>query len=379
MDFELSKEHLMARGLFRDFARREVLPLARELDENERFPKENIEKLATVGMFGIPYAKKYGGQGAGYLTYALAIEEISAVCASTGIIISAHTSLCGGVLNNSANEQQKLKYLVPLSKGEKLGAFALTEANAGSDVGGVETKAVLEGDEYILNGNKIFITNASVADIYAIFAMTDKEKGTRGLSCFIVEKGTPGFSFGKPEKTMGIKASVTCELIFENVKIPKENLVGKEGQGFSIAMKAIDAGRIGVGAQALGIAQGALNESVKYVKERKQFGKTLASFQNTQFTIADMEVRTQAARCLVYRAACAYDRGEPYSILAAQAKLFASETASWVANKAVQLHGGYGYMRDYNVERMVRDAKTTEIYEGTSEIMRMVISGALLR
>jgi len=379
MDFELSKEHLMAKGLFREVAEREIRPIAKNLDEYERFPEELIEKLAKVGMFGIPYPKKYGGQGADYLAYALGVEEISAVCASTGIIISAHTSLCGGVLYNAGNEEQKLKYLVPLSKGEKLGAYGLTEANAGSDAAGIQTKAVLVGDEYVINGNKIFITNGSAADIYAVFAMTDKTKGTRGLSCFIVEKGTPGFSFGKPEKTMGIRGSVTCELVFENVKVPKENLVGKEGQGFSIAMKALDGGRIGVAAQALGIAQGALNETIAYVKERRQFGRAIASFQNTQFSLADMEVRIQAARYLTYKAACDYDNKKPYNISAAKAKLFASETASWAANRAVQMHGGYGYTRDYNVERMVRDAKTTEIYEGTSEVMRMVIGGALLR
>lgn len=379
MDFVLSKEHQMAQTLFRDFAEKEVKPLAHEIDETERFPKETVEKLAKVGMLGIPYDKKYGGQGADYLTYALAMEAVSACCGSTGIIMSVHTSLCCGVLNAFGTEEQKQKYLVSLAKGEYLGAFGLTEPSAGTDAAGAQTKAVLDGDHYIINGSKIFITNSGIADVYTIFAMTDKSKGARGLSCFIIEKNTPGFSVGKPELKMGIRASVACELIFDNVRIPKENLVGAEGRGFGIAMKALDGGRIGIAAQALGLAQGALDEVVAYVKERKQFGKPLSTLQNTQFTLADMEARIQAARMLVYKAACTLDAGKPYTVPAATAKLIASETASWVANRAVQLMGGYGYMREFNSERIMRDAKITEIYEGTSEVMRMVISGALLK
>lgn len=379
MDFVLSKEHQMAQTMFRDFAEKEIKPIAHEIDEAERFPLENVRKMGEVGMLGIPYDKKYGGQGAGYLTYALAMEAVSAADGSHGIIMSVHTSLCCGVLNAFGTEEQKMKYLVPLAKGEKLGAFGLTEPSAGTDAAGAQTKAVLDGDEYVINGSKIFITNSGFADVYTIFAMTDKSKGSRGLSCFIIEKDTPGFSVGKPELKMGIRASVACELIFDNVRIPKENMVGKEGKGFGIAMKALDGGRIGIAAQALGLAQGALDEVVAYVKERKQFGKPLSAFQNTQFTLADMEARIQAARLLVYKAACTQDAGQPYTVPAATAKLIASETASWVANRAVQLMGGYGFMREFNSERIMRDAKITEIYEGTSEVMRMVISGALLK
>ena len=379
MDFELSKEHRMAQTLFRDFAKKEIKPIAHEIDESERFPLETVQKMGKIGMLGLPYDKKYGGQGAGYLTYALAMEAVSACDGSHGIIMSVHTSLCCGVLNAFGTEEQKMKYLVPLAKGEYLGAFGLTEPSAGTDAAGTQTKAVLDGDEYVINGSKIFITNSGFADVYTIFAMTDKSKGARGLSCFIIEKDTPGFTVGKPELKMGIRASAACELIFNNVRIPKENMVGMEGKGFGIAMKALDGGRIGIAAQAVGLAQGALEEVVAYVKERKQFGKPLSAFQNTQFTLADMEARIQAARLLVYRAACTQDAGKPYTVPAATAKLIASETASWVANRAVQLMGGYGFMREFNSERIMRDAKITEIYEGTSEVMRMVISGALLK
>lgn len=379
MDFVLSKEHQMAQLLFREFAEKEVEPIAHEIDETERFPEETVKKLSKVGMLGIPFAKEFGGQGADYLTYALAMEAVSSKCGSTGIIMSVHTSLCCGVLNNSGTVEQKQKYLTPLAKGEKLGAFGLTEPSAGTDASGAETTAVLDGDDYILNGSKIFITNSGFADVYTVFAMTDKSKGARGLSCFIIEKDMPGFSVGKPELKMGIRASVACELIFNNVRVPKENLVGREGKGFGIAMKALDGGRIGIAAQAVGIAQGAIDEVVEYVKERKQFNKPLAAFQNTQFTLADMQARVEAARLLVYKAAVTYDSKAPYSVPAATAKLIASETASWVTNRAVQLMGGYGFMREFNVERMMRDAKITEIYEGTSEVMKMVISGALLK
>ncbi|MBP1558062.1 MAG: acyl-CoA dehydrogenase [Oscillospiraceae bacterium] len=379
MNFTLSKEHQLAQNLFREFADKEVAPLAHEIDETERFPVETVEKMKKLGFLGIPYKKEYGGQGCDDLTYVLMMEQLGRVCGSTAIIASVHTSLCCGALNNAGTEEQKQKYLRPLCDGTWLGAFGLTEPSAGTDAAGQCTRAVLDGDEYVLNGSKIFITNSGWADVYVIFAMTDKSQGSRGISAFIVPANTPGFSVGKPELKMGIRASTACELIFENVRIPKENLLGKEGKGFGIAMKALDGGRIGIAAQALGLAQGALDNVIAYVKERKQFGKPLSKLQNTQFTLADMETRVQAARLLVYSAAVAYDQGQPISVKAAQAKLFASETASYVTNRAVQLMGGYGYMREYPVERMMRDAKITEIYEGTSEVMRMVISGQLLK
>lgn len=379
MDFVLSREQEMARKLFEDFAQKEVKPLAQELDEQERFPVETVEKMARYGFLGIPFAKEYGGQGCDTLTYALCVEELSKVCGSTGVIVSAHTSLAAEPIKKFGTAEQIKKYLIPLAKGEKLGAFGLTEANAGTDASGQQTKAVLDGDNYILNGSKIFITNGGVADIYIILAMTDKSKGTKGISAFIVEKGFPGFSIGKKELKMGIRGSSTCELVFENCIVPKENLLGAEGKGFGIAMQTLDGGRIGIAAQALGIAQGAFDETVKYVKERKQFGKPISAFQNTQFQLADMKVQIEAARLLVYSAAMAKDTQKVFSNEAAMAKLFASEVSMAVTTKCVQLMGGYGYTRDYPVERMMRDAKITEIYEGTSEVQRMVISAAVLK
>ncbi|HFL2581631.1 TPA: acyl-CoA dehydrogenase [Clostridioides difficile] len=374
-----SKKYQMLKELYVSFAENEVKPLATELDEEERFPYETVEKMEKAGMMGIPYPKEYGGEGGDTVGYIMAVEELSRVCGTTGVILSAHTSLGSWPIYQYGNEEQKQKFLRPLASGEKLGAFGLTEPNAGTDASGQQTTAVLDGDEYILNGSKIFITNAIAGDIYVVMAMTDKSKGNKGISAFIVEKGTPGFSFGVKEKKMGIRGSATSELIFEDCRIPKENLLGKEGQGFKIAMSTLDGGRIGIAAQALGLAQGALDETVKYVKERVQFGRPLSKFQNTQFQLADMEVKVQAARHLVYQAAINKDLGKPYGVEAAMAKLFAAETAMEVTTKAVQLHGGYGYTRDYPVERMMRDAKITEIYEGTSEVQRMVISGKLLK
>ncbi|MDL2323943.1 acyl-CoA dehydrogenase [Ruminococcaceae bacterium OttesenSCG-928-A16] len=379
MDFALSKEQQMVRGLFRCFAEAEVKPLAQEVDENERFPRETVEKMKNSGFLGIPFLPAYGGQGCDTLSYVLCVEEMSRVCATTGVIVSAHTSLGAEPINKYGTEEQKQKYLVPLAKGEKLGAFGLTEPNAGTDAAGQQTKAVLNGDHYVLNGSKIFITNGGEADIYIIFAMTDKSQGTRGISAFIVEKEFEGFSVGNKEKKMGIRGSATTELVFENCRVPKENLLGKEGKGFSVAMGTLDGGRIGIAAQALGIAQGAFDETVTYVKERKQFGRSLAKFQNTQFRLADMKVKIEATRLLVYKAALAKDSGAPFSEEAAMAKLFAAETAMEVTTQCVQLFGGYGYTRDYPVERMMRDAKITEIYEGTSEVQRMVIAGAVLK
>jgi len=373
--FNLSEEHVQLQQTFREFAENEVKPLAKELDETERFPTETVQKMAEMGMMGLPIPEELGGSGVDQLGYVLAVEELSKVCATTGIILSAHTSLCCWPIMTFGTEEQKEKYLKPLASGQKLGAFALTEPSAGTDASMQKSTAVLDGDHYILNGNKVFITNAGAADVFIVFAMTDKEQGTRGITAFILERDMPGFTMGKPENKMGLRASSTCELVFDNVRVPVENRLGAEGKGFKIAMATLDGGRIGVGAQAVGIAQGAIDEAVKFTKERIQFGRRISQFQNTQFTLADMQTRTDAARMLVWRAAAAEQEGQPYTHLAAMAKLFASETASYVANRAVQLCGGYGYTKDYPVERMMRDAKVTEIYEGTSEVQRMVISG----
>ena len=383
MDFTLSKEHEMARTLFRDFAQKEVKPLAQEVDETEHFPRETAEKMGKLGFLGIPVPKEYGGQGCDPLAYAMCVEELSKVCGTTGVIVSAHTSLCCDPIQTYGTEEQKQKFLIPLAKGEKLGAFGLTEPGAGTDAQGQQTKAVLEGDEWVLNGSKIFITNGKEADVYVIIAVTGiiekRGKKQKEISAFVVEKGTPGFTFGTKEKKMGIRGSATYELIFTDCRIPKENILGKQGEGFKIAMHTLDGGRIGIAAQALGLAEGALERTVEYVKERKQFGRSIAQFQNTQFQLADMATKVQAAQYMVYRAAMAKKTQKSYSVEAAMAKLYAAEVAMEVTTKAVQLHGGYGYIREYDVERMMRDAKITEIYEGTSEVQRMVISGALLK
>jgi len=379
MDFELSKEQAMCRQLFRDFAESEVKPIAGEVDETEKFPRGTVDKMARYGFLGIPFPKELGGQGCDTLTYAICVEELSRVCATTGVIVSAHTSLGAEPIRKYGTNEQKQKYLAPLARGDKLGAFGLTEPGAGTDASGQQTKAVLDGGHYILNGTKIFITNGGEADTYVIFAMTDKSQGNKGISAFIVEKDFPGFSIGKKELKMGIRGSATTELVFENCMVPAENLLGAVGKGFGIAMGTLDGGRIGIAAQALGIAQGAFDETVGYVKERKQFGRPLSAFQNTQFQLADMKARIEAARLLVYKAAVAKDTKDRYSEEAAMAKLFAAETAMAVTTKCVQLYGGYGYTRDYPVERMMRDAKITEIYEGTSEVQRMVIAGAVLK
>lgn len=382
MDFALSKEHEMARTLFRDFAQKEVKPLAQEVDETEVFPRGTVEKMAKAGFLGIPVPKEYGGQGCDPLAYAMCVEELSKVCGTTGVIVSAHTSLCCDPIMTYGTAEQKQKYLPPLAKGEKIGAFGLTEPGAGTDAQGQQTKAVLDGDEWVVNGSKIFITNGKEADVYVIFAVTGtiekRGKLIKEISAFIVEKGTPGFTFGTKEKKMGIRGSSTYELIFTDCRIPKENLLGKEGKGFGIAMHTLDGGRIGIAAQALGLAEGALESTIEYVKERKQFGKPIGAFQNTQFQIADMATKVQAAQLLVYKAAMAKATQKSYSLEAAMAKLYAAEVAMEVTTKAVQLHGGYGYTREYDVERMMRDAKITEIYEGTSEVQRMVISANIM-
>ena len=389
MDFTLSKKHEMARSLFKEFAETEVKPYAQETDETEQFPAETVAKMQKYGFMGIPIEKEFGGQGCDPLTYVMCVEELSKVCATTGVVVSAHTSLCADPIQTYGTPAQKEKYLVPLAKGEKLGAFGLTEPGAGTDAQGVQTKAVLDGDEWVLNGSKCFITNGKVADIYIIIAYTDIVEDKRGrkqkkFSAFIVEKGTPGFSFGTKEKKMGIRGSATYELIFEDCRIPKDNLLGARGKGFPIAMHTLDGGRIGIAAQALGIAEGALERTVEYTKERKQFGRSIAAQQNTQFQLADMATKIEAAKMLVYKAAMKKaqyqaDHKTSYSVEAAMAKLYAAEVAMEVTTKAVQLHGGYGYIREYDVERMMRDAKITEIYEGTSEVQRMVISGNLLK
>ncbi len=383
MDFTLRKEHEMARTLFREFAEKEVKPLAQEVDETEEFPRGTVEKMAENGFLGIPVPKEYGGQGCDPLTYVMCVEELSKVCGTTGVIVSAHTSLCCDPIMTFGTEEQKQKYLVPLAKGEKLGAFGLTEPGAGTDAQGQQTKAVADGDDYIINGSKIFITNGKEADVYVIFAVTGtiekRGRKIKEITSFIVEKGTPGFTFGTKEKKMGIRGSSTYELIFTDCRVPKENMLGKLGQGFKIAMHTLDGGRIGIAAQALGIAEGALERTIAYTKERKQFGKPISALQNTQFQLADMATKVEAAQLLVYKAAMAKATQKEYGFEAAQAKLYAAEVAMEVTTKAVQLHGGYGYTREYDVERMMRDAKITEIYEGTSEVQRMVISAALLK
>jgi butyryl-CoA dehydrogenase len=379
MNFALTKEQEFVRKMVKEFAENEVKPLAAEIDQTERFPMETVEKMARYHMLGIPVSTEFGGAGGDNLSYAITVEELSKVCGSTGVIVSAHTSLCAAPIDAFGTLEQKKKYLIPLAKGEKLGAFGLTEPNAGTDAAGQQTTAVLEGDNYIINGSKIFITNGGVADIFIVFAMTDKSVGTRGITAFIIEKEFPGFSIGKHEDKLGIRASSTTELVFENCIVPKENLLGKVGKGFGIAMKTLDGGRIGIAAQALGIAEGALEEAAKYMKERKQFGKPLSAFQGLQWMMAELDVKVEAAKLLVYKAAWNKDNGLPYAVEAARAKLYASETAMEVTTKAVQIFGGYGYTKEYPVERMMRDAKITEIYEGTSQVQKMVIAANLLK
>ena len=366
--------------MVKDFAETEVKPLAHEIDEQERFPAETVEKMAEIGLLGINVPQELGGAGGDMKMYITAVEQISKACATTGVVLSAHTSLCVAPIMEYGTEEQRKKYIPKLASGEWLGAFGLTEPNAGTDAKNQQTIAVDKGDHYVINGTKIFITNGGKADVYVIFAMTDKSLGLKGITAFIVEASTPGFSIGKKELKMGIRGSSTCELVFENMCVPKTNILGRIGEGYKIAMKTLDGGRIGIAAQALGIAEGALEETIKYVKERKQFGMAISRQQNTQFVIADLATKVQAAKMLVFAAAEAKQKKSPdLSVKAAMAKLFASETAMEVTSKAVQLHGGYGYTREYPVERMMRDAKITEIYEGTSEVQRMVISGSLLR
>jgi alkylation response protein AidB-like acyl-CoA dehydrogenase len=381
MKFELSEEQSLIRETVRDFAEAEIAPSAAQRDEDERFDRELMfDALAELGLTGIIFPEQYDGAGADYISYAIAVEELSRVCASTGVTLSAHISLCANPIYLFGTDEQKERFLAPLARGEKLGAFGLTEPSAGSDAGGTKTTARKDGAEWILNGSKIFITNAGDAEVYVVLARTDKEAAKHhGISAFIVEKGTPGFSFGKKESKMGIRSSPTMEIVFEECRIPAANLLGEEGGGFKVAMKTLDGGRIGIASQALGIAQGALDQAVAYAKERSQFDRPITAFQGVSFQLADMATQTEAARLMVYNAAYRASAGLSYSQASAMAKLMASETAMKVTTQAVQILGGYGYTREFPVERMMRDAKITEIYEGTSEIQRLVIGSALTR
>ncbi|MDR1397088.1 MAG: acyl-CoA dehydrogenase [Desulfarculales bacterium] len=380
MNFELTEDHIMMREMVRDFAETEAAPGSEERDEKEEFPMELWKKCGGLGLTGVTFPEEYDGAGADYISYAITVEELSRVDASLGVTISAHSSLCANPIYIFGTEEQKKKYLAPLARGEKMGAFGLTESMAGSDASGTRTTAVRDGKDYVINGSKIFITNGYYADTYVITAQMDKSKGNKGISAFILEKGTPGFTFGKKEKKMGIRSSATYELVFENVRIPAANLLAQEGQGFKVAMTTLDYGRIGIASQALGIAQGAYEQAMKYAKEREQFGKPISALQAIQFKFADMATSIEAARLLVYQAAfIASEHKIPVSKYAAMAKVFASETANKVTTQAVQILGGYGYTRDYPLERMMRDAKITEIYEGTSEIQRVVIAASILK
>jgi len=379
MQLELNEQQKMIRNMVKEFAEKEVAPIAAELDKKEEYPTKTLEKMAKLGLLGIIIPQEYGGAGLDTISYATVVEEISRKCASTGVITSVHNSLTAWPIMKYGTDLQKKKYLPILAKGEKIGAFAGTEANAGSDLGAMQTTAKLKGNKYIINGSKTFITSGPKAGIIIVFAVTDKAAGPKGLSAFIVESNMKGYKVGSIFEKLGINASLTSELIFEDMEVPKENLLGTEGDGFKIALATLDGGRIGIAAQAVGIAQAALDESINYAKQRQQFGKPIASFQAIQWMIADMATRIEAARYLVYNAAYKKDKGERISKEAAMAKLFASETAMDAVIKAVQIHGGYGYTKEYTVERLFRDAKITEIYEGTSEVQRMVISGSLLK
>jgi len=379
MNFKLSEEHEMIRKMVRDFAKNEVAPTAAVRDEEERFDREIFNKMAELGLTGIPWPEEYGGIGSDYLAYCIAVEELSRVCASIGVTLSAHTSLAGWPIYKFGSEEQKQKYLKPMAQGKSIGGYCLTESGSGSDAGGMNTTAKLVGDEYIINGSKIFITNGGIADYYVAFAMTDPTQKHTGCSAFIVEKDFQGFSVGKKERKLGIRSSPTTEIIFEDCHVPKENLLGVEGEGFKIAMKTLDGGRNGIAAQAVGIAQGALDAAVDYAKERKQFGKPIAAQQGIGFKLADMATGVEAARLLTYQAAWLESAGLPYGKESAMSKLFAGDTAMKVTTEAVQIFGGYGYTKDYPVERFMRDAKITQIYEGTQEIQRLVISRMLTK
>ena len=377
MDFKLTKAQLLQQELFRNFAETEIKPIAKDMDEAEEYSQELVQKLQKIGAFGIPYSREYGGQGADVLTYTLAMEEMSKVDASTGITLSVHTSLCCACINEFGTEEQKQEFLRPLVDGSKVGCYGLTEPNAGTDAAGVQTTADKDGDDYIINGSKMFTTNSGFADTFVVFALTDKSKGPRGMSAFVLDRTMPGISVSDNIERMGIRAASNCAVTYENVRVPASRMLGKEGQGYKIAMTALGGGRIGIGAQSVGIAQGAIDEAMKYVKERKQGGRTINKYQNTQFKLAECQTKVDAARLMGWRAATATDNHQTYAPLAAMCKLFASDVANEVTRVCVQLLGGYGYCREYPVERAMRDAKITEIYEGTSEAMKMIISGSM--
>ena len=379
MDFNLTREQQMVKKMIKEFAETEIAPIAQMIDEEAEFPTETVAKLGELGVMGMPFPQEYGGAGADYIAYIMAIEELSKVCGSHGVIVQTHNALCCWPIFTYGTEAQKRKYLPDLLSGKKLGAFGLTEPNAGTDAAMQQTKAQDKGDHWLLNGSKVFISGGGIAEVYVIMAMTDKSKGTKGISAFIIEKGMPGFSRGKKENKMGIRGSIAAELVFEDCIVPKENLLGEIGKGFKVAMTSLDVGRLGIGAQALGIAQGAFDQTVAYMKQRKQFGRSLDKFQALAFEMANMKTRIDGSRLLLYYACDRRQKGLPSSVEAAQAKLSCSETAMYVTTKAVQFHGGYGYIKDYPVERMMRDAKITEIYEGTSEVMKMVISGDIFK
>lgn len=379
MEFTYSREQQMVKKMLKEFAETEIAPISEEIDEKAEYPYETVARLGELGVMGMPFPQEYGGAGTDYLTYIMAVEELSKVDASHGVIVQTHNALCCWPIFTYGTEEQKRKYLPDLLSGKKLGAFGLTEPNAGTDAAMQQTTAKDMGDHWLLNGTKIFISGGGIADVYVIMAMTDKSKGNKGISSFIVEKGTPGFSRGKKENKMGIRGSIAAELVFEDCKIPKENLLGQEGKGFKTAMSSLDVGRLGIAAQALGIAQGAFDQTVEYMKQRKQFGRSLNKFQALAFEMAEMKTKIDGARFILYNACNTRDRGLNSTVEAAQAKLACSEVASYVVDKAVQFHGGYGYIKDYPVERMYRDQKITEIYEGTSEVMKMVISGSIFK
>lgn len=379
MNFKLTEEHEMIRSMVRNFAKNEVAPTAGERDEEERFDRDIFNKMAELGLTGIPWPEEYGGIGSDYLAYCIAVEELSRVCASTGVTLSAHTSLAGWPIYKFGTEEQKQRYLKPMAQGEKIGAYGLTEPSSGSDAGGMRTTARLDGGDYVLNGSKIFITNGGEADIYVVFALTDPEKKQKGITAFIIEKDFQGFSTGKKEKKMGIRSSPTTEIIFEDCRVPKENVLGQIGEGFKVAMMTLDGGRNGIAAQAVGIAQGALDAATAYAKERVQFGKPISAQQGIAFKLADMATQVEAARLLTYQAAWLESEGLPYGKESAMSKLFAGDTAMKVTTEAVQVFGGYGYTKEYPVERFMRDAKITQIYEGTQEIQRLVISRMLTK
>ncbi len=378
MAYQLTEEQALIQNMVREFAENEVKPIAAEIDKTHRFPTETVKRMAELSIFGLSTPEELGGAGGDALSYIIAVEELSRVCASHGVILSAHVSLCMFPILKYGSDAIKQKYIPDLASGAKLGAFCLTEPGAGTDAASQQTVAEKKGDKFIVNGSKVFITNGGVAETFVIFAMTDKSKGLKGISAFVVEKGFPGFQVGQLEDKMGICASSTTEIIFKDMEVPAENMLGKEGEGFKIAMQTLDGGRIGIGAQALGIAQGALEAAIAYSKERVQFGKPISANQGLQWMLAEMAMKVEAARLLVYNAAKLKDSGVRFSKEAAMAKLFASETAMEVSTKSVQIHGGIGYTRSYPVERMMRDAKITEIYEGTSEVQKMVIAGNIL-